>query len=391
MRKPFMLISVLPITVHISHDTDTGSNRIGWIPEKYAFKNKVLRSICFVLFLLSIGLNSAFAQVRNAAGLVVDENGQPLIGVQIKLEGTTTGVITDVDGNFSINTKKGDILLFSYVGYEPQRITYKGEKILAIKMLPNTELLDEVVVIGYGKQKKNSVVSSINAIGPKELAVSSNRNLTNSLAGQVPGLIAVQRSGEPGYDNSEFWIRGVSSFKGGTNPLVLVDGVPRNMQDIEPDEIESFTLLKDAAATAVYGAEGANGVFLITSKRGNSQKPKISLRAESTLLTPTRLPKFMNSVETLDLYNAELYNAGTASIRTAEVIAMYGPGADRDLYPDTDWLKEVLREHTYNMRYTLYVRGGSERARYFVSGAFYQENGIFKEGMKNEYDNNIGL
>ena len=174
MRKPFMLISVLPITVHISHDTDTGSNRIGGIPEKYAFKNKVLRSICFVLFLLSIGLNSAFAQVRNAAGLVVDENGQPLIGVQIKLEGTTTGIITDVDGNFSINAKKGDILLFSYVGYEPQRITYKGEKILAIKMLPNTELLDEVVVIGYGKQKKNSVVSSINAIGPKELAVSSN-------------------------------------------------------------------------------------------------------------------------------------------------------------------------------------------------------------------------
>ena len=147
------------------------------------------------------------------------------------------------------------------------------------------------------------------------------------------------------------------------------------MQDIEPDEIESFTLLKDAAATAVYGAEGANGVILITSKRGNSQKPKISLRAESTLLTPTRLPKFMNSVETLDLYNEALNNEGTASIRTAEEIAMYGPGADRDLYPDTDWLKEMLREHTYNMRYTLNVRGGSERARYFVSGAFYQENG----------------
>ena len=157
------------------------------------------------------------------------------------------------------------------------------------------------------------------------------------------------------------------------------------MQDIEPDEIESFTLLKDAAATAVYGEEGANGVILITSKRGNSQKPKISLRAESTLLTPTRLPKFMNSVETLDLYNEALNNEGTASIRTAEEIAMYGPGADRDLYPDTDWLKEMLREHTYNMRYTLNVRGGSERARYFVSGAFYQENGIFKEGKKNEY------
>lgn len=154
MKKPFMLIPVLPMTAHISNDADTAGDRTGRMPEEYAFKNKVLRLICFILFLLSFGLNSVFAQVHNATGLVVDENGQPLIGVQIKLEGTTTGVITDVNGNFSISAKKGDILLFSYVGYESQRITYKGEKILAIKMLPNTELLDEVVVIGYGKQKK---------------------------------------------------------------------------------------------------------------------------------------------------------------------------------------------------------------------------------------------
>ena len=210
--------------------------------------NRILKITCLVLFAIFAGVNMMYAQEQSPTGLVVDENGQPMIGVQIKIEGATVGAITDVDGNFTIKTKKGDVLLFSYVGYEPQKLVYKGEKVLAIKMLPSTEMLEDVVVIGYGKQKKNSVVSSITAIGPKELSVSSSRNMTNNLAGQIPGLIAVQRSGEPGYDNADFWIRGQSSFKGGTNPLVLVDGVPRQMQDIEADEIESFTLLKDAAA-----------------------------------------------------------------------------------------------------------------------------------------------
>ena len=162
------------------------------------------------------------------------------------------------------------------------------------------------------------------------------------------------------------------------------------MNDIETDEIESFTLLKDAAATAVYGAEGANGVILITSKRGTSQKPRISFRAEGTMNTPTRLPKFMNAAETLTLYNEAVNNEGSPSVFSAEEIAKYASGEDPDLYPDTDWQDIMLRDHTYNMRYTLNVRGGSERARYFVSGAFFQENGIFKD-LANDYDNNIGL
>lgn len=242
--------------------------------------NKIINVIYCMFFVLLAGMHPLYAQQKSASGLVVDENDQPLIGVQVKIDGTTMGTVTDIEGNFTINVKSGDVLLFSYVGYEPQKVNYKGEKILAIKMLPSTEMLEDVVVIGYGKQKKNSLVSSINAIGPKELAMSPSRNLTNNLAGQVAGLIAVQRTGQPGYDDAEFWIRGQSSFKGGTTPLVLVDGVPRKMNDIETDEIESFTLLKDAAATAVYGAEGANGVILITSKRGTSQKPRISFRAE---------------------------------------------------------------------------------------------------------------
>lgn len=357
---------------------------------------KAVKTICVLLtFMMICGVSSTLAGIQqnkiSVSGLVADENGDPMIGVQIKVKGTTVGIITDVNGNFSLTAKVGDVLEFSYVGYKDIEKEYKGEKVLAIQMFPATEQLDEVVVIGYGKQKKNSVVSSINSITPGQLAVSPSRNLTNNLAGQVPGLIAVQRSGEPGYDNSEFWIRGVSSFKGGTNPLILVDGVPRAMQDIETDEIESFTLLKDAAATAVYGAEGANGVILITSKRGRAEKPKFSFRAEATMLSPTRIPGFMNAADALSLYDESLRNEGKPEAFGQELISKYASGEDPDLYPDTDWIDGMLRDHTYNMRYTLSVRGGTERARYFVSGAYYKENGIFQNLNKDDYNNNIDL
>ena len=167
----------------------------------------------------------------------------------------------------------------------------------------DAQQLSDVVVVGYGTQKKESIVSSVSTVKGADLKIPS-RSFINGLAGQVAGLISIQRSGEPGYDDSEFFIRGISSFAGGTHPLVLVDGVPCSMSDIEPDEIESFTLLKDAAATAVYGAQGANGVVLITSKQGAlREKTKISFRAETTVSAPTRLPKFLGSVDFMNLYN----------------------------------------------------------------------------------------
>lgn len=350
------------------------------------------------LFMASLGVTPTFGntmeslelhqQQKSFSGVVLDEFSQPLIGAQVQIKGTTRGIITGLDGDFTLSANEGDVLIISYMGYKTIEQVYKGEKIISIQMSPEAELLEDVVIIGYGKQKKNSVVSSVNSIGSKELTVTSSRNLTNALSGQIPGLISVQRSGEPGYDSSEFWIRGVSSFSGGTSPLILVDGVPRSMQDIEPDEIDSFTLLKDAAATAVYGAEGANGVILITTKRGSSAKPQISFRAEGTVKSPTRLPEFLNAEQTLTLYNEALVNEGKEPIYDP---SLYGPGADRDLYPDTDWLDYMLRDLTYNTRYTLNVRGGTDKARYFVSGAFYQENGIFKQGNNNQYDNNIGV
>lgn len=323
------------------------------------------------------------------SGLITDGNGDPVIGATVTIQGTTTGTSTDLDGKYTLQVAEGNVIEVRYLGYNTEERKIKGEKTLNFRLMESSVGLEDVVVIGYGRQKKESVVSSINTITTKELKVPT-RNLTTNLAGQIAGLIAVQRSGEPGYDNAEFWIRGQSSFKGGTNPLVLVDGVPREMADIEPDEIETFTLLKDAAATAVYGAEGANGVIIITSKRGMVQKPRISFRAEVNNMTPTRLPDFLGSADFLSLYNEALNNEGKQSIYDADLIAKYASGEDPDLYPNVRWL-DLLKDNSWSQRYTLNVRGGTEKARYFVSGAFYKENGIFKSNPSTLYNTNIGV
>ena len=222
---------------------------------------RFLLSIVLLLFALPLA-----AQVK-VAGKVTDETNLPLPGANILVHGTSKGVTTDLDGNYFIEVKKGDVLDFSYVGYKLQsrKVTGGGKNVtLNVILKEDAQQLSDVVVVGYGTQKKESIVSSVSTVKGADLKIPS-RSFINGLAGQVAGLISIQRSGEPGYDDSEFFIRGISSFAGGTHPLVLVDGVPRSMSDIEPDEIESFTLLKDAAATAVYGALGANGVVLITS------------------------------------------------------------------------------------------------------------------------------
>lgn len=323
-------------------------------------------------------------------GVVTDTNGESVIGASIVEKGTTNGITTDIDGRYEINvSNKNAVLTISYLGYVPQDVKVEGRRNINVQLFEDSKALEEVVVIGYGQQKKSSVVSSINTITSAELKVPS-RNLTNNLAGQVAGLIAVQRSGEPGYDNSEFWIRGVSTFAGSQSPLVLVDGVPRAMADIEPDEIETFSLLKDAAATAVYGAEGANGVILITSKRGREAKPKFTFRAEGTMLTPTRVPEFLGAKDFMEAYNEALMNEGSEPMYSADLIEKHASHIDPDLYPDVNWM-DLLKDHTFNQRYTLNVRGGSAKARYFVSGAYYSEKGLFETNGLEKYDANIGL
>lgn len=323
-------------------------------------------------------------------GIIKDVEGEPLIGATIREVGVANnGTITEINGTFKLNVTQGNSIECTFLGFKPTVIRISKDSFHDIILEEETSALSEVVVIGYGQQKKESLVSSIGSIPSTELKVPT-RNLTNALSGQVAGLISVQRSGEPGYDSSEFWIRGVSSFKGGTSPLILVDGVPRSMSDIDVDEIDSFTLLKDAAATAVYGAEGANGVIIITSKRGQAAKPRISFRAEVTNAQPTRLPKFLGSYDFLSLYNEALNNEGNEAVYADDVLDKYRSGEDRDLYPDTNWL-DLMKKSTWSQRYTLNIRGGSDKARYFVSGAYFTENGLFKSNPVEKYDTNIGV
>jgi TonB-linked SusC/RagA family outer membrane protein len=325
------------------------------------------------------------------SGKVVDGSGQPLIGANILEKGTKNGTLADLDGNFKLTVKdKNAVLVVSYTGFLIKEVPVNLKTTdLTIVLQDDATLLDDVVVVGFGKQKKQSVVSSIATIKGEELKMPT-RSLSNNLSGRLAGVIAVQRSGEPGYDNSEFWIRGISSFKGGTTPLVLVDGIPRKMNDIEPDEIETFSLLKDAAATAIYGAEGANGVVLITSKRGKIQKTLISYRTEYSLLQPTRLPEFLGAVDFMNLANEALGNEGQPSLYSPELIARTQSGLDPDLYPDVQWL-DLLQKTTNNQRHTLNFRGGGEKARFFISGSYFGESGLFKSNPNADYESNIGL
>lgn len=336
---------------------------------------------------------------KTVTGIVADGTGEPIIGATVTVKGTINGVLTDMDGKYSIQTRVGDVLEYRYIGYNSTEQRVKDKNVVNVTLVESNINLDDVVVVGYGSQKKESVVSSVNSMKPAEIAIPT-RSLSNTIAGQVAGVIAIQRSGEPGNDDADFWIRGQSSYAGGTSPLVLVDGVPRSMNDLDTDEIETFTVLKDAAATAVYGSEGANGVVLITTKRGRAQKTIISFNAQYSIATPTRMPELMNSWDYLSMWNEASWNdAGNPNWDTymqngapysAEALAKYRDGVDPDLYPNSIWT-DLLSNNTQNQRYTINLRGGSEKTKFFVSGAYYKENGMFKSNPLDDYNANIGL
>jgi len=327
-------------------------------------------------------------QRKIITGSVTDQDEIPLPGVTITVEGSTRGVITDNQGHYSIEVAANATLNFSFIGMQTQKIPVEGRNVINVVLIESSQLLEEVQIVGFGQQKKGSVTSAVSSVEGTELRAPVGK-LSNAFAGQIPGVISVQRSGEPGYDQAEFWIRGISSFAGGTSPLVLVDGVPRGLNDIEADEIESFTVLKDAAATAVYGAQGANGVVLITSKRGRAQRAKISYRGEVSYLQPTRTPRYANSYDFLSLYNEARVNEGLEPEFSDELLELYRTGADPDLYPSTNWWSTLVNDQTYNTRHTLNFRGGTDRARYFVSGAYYHESGYFKSNPN--YDSNASV
>lgn len=343
-------------------------------------------------------------------GIVSDEKGEPLPGVSIMVKGSKDkGTTTDFEGNYSLKVNGNATLVFSFIGFHTEEVAVRNRRIINVKLSEEQQQLDEVVIVGYGKQERQKVVSSVATVEGKQLELPS-RNLTNTLAGRVSGLLSVQRSGEPGYDNAEIWIRGISSFAGGTGALVLVDGVPRNINDISPEEVETFTILKDASATAVYGAEGANGVILITSKRGKNQKTNIDVRADYIISQPTRVLKFVGAPDWMRLYNEAQWNTygnpdpsywGVGRFQpkfSDDIIAKHASGEDPDLYPNTDWTS-LMKPIAQNQRVALNFRGGGDKLRFFVATSFFNEEGLFKSNPVDIYETqrdikfktNIGL
>lgn len=354
------------------------------------------RNICLLFFFFCIPLG-LLAQSTNVTGLVTDGKGNPVAGVTISVRGQEAKTNTDANGRYSLNITTGKTLIFTYVGFNTEEHNLKAdERTVNIRLTESAADIDEVVVVGFGKQKKESVVASISSVTAKDLAV-TGRGLTNSLAGKLPGIIAIQPSGEPGYDDSNFWIRGVSSFAGGTSPLIIIDGVPRNksdMSNIPVDEIESLSVLKDASATAVYGAEGANGVVLITTKRGLPQKTAISTNIQHAVRKPLRLPQSLDSYNTLKLYNEATWNekgnptSGWLPTYDDATLEKFRLGTDPDLYPNTNWL-DLLKPNTNVSRYTMNFRGGGDRVRFFTSGAYYTEDGLYNSNTKENYNANL--
>lgn len=307
--------------------------------------------------------------------ILTGDTNEPAIGATVYLRNSTTGTVTDVNGKYSITVEGiGGVLEFSYIGYKKQEVAVTGQKTIDIVLQPDTEVLEEVVVVGYGSQKKESVVGAISTLDVTKLTVPGS-SISNALAGQLSGIVAMSRSGEPGKNSAaDFYIRGVSSFKGTSTPLVLVDGIERDLDLVDTDDIASFSILKDASASAVYGVRGANGVILITTKKGSVGKPQVNVRTEFGFTQPTKRPQMLGSAEWAELYN----EAFGSQYYSPEDIEKYRTNADPDLYPNVDWFDALFDDMAANQRVNLNITGGSDIVKYYVSGAFYNESSIYK-------------
>lgn len=327
------------------------------------------------------------APKRKISGKVFDEKGIALPGVSVFIRGQEQkGTITSADGSYSIEAAKGNILVFSFVGMKNEQVEVADNSVLNVTLSESNQVLEEAVVVGYGTQRKASVVGSISSVKVSDLKIPGG-SVTNALAGRMAGIVAVQRSGEPGADASDFWIRGISTFGTNNKPLILVDGIERDIKSIEADEIETFSILKDATATAVYGVRGANGVVIVTTRKGKegTGKPTVNFRSEFGVTGPTKMPKFVNSNQFATLYNEAIGK----QYYSQEAIDAYANNTDPDLYPNVDWIGSLFKDNAANQKYSLNISGGGKIARYFMSGSYYNESGLYKNSDNASYDNNV--
>ena len=330
------------------------------------------------------------ATVRNQdgkkiSGVVKDDTGEPIVGASVMVKGTNQGTITNMDGEFVLDVPTNATLSVSYIGFAPQEVSVKNTNHLSITMAEDAaKKLNEVVVVGYGTQKKASVTGAISSVTTKDLVQTPQANISNMLVGKMPGLIAMQRSGAPGEDGSTLLIRGVSTFTDNTAPLVMIDGVERdNYNGIDPNEIESVSILKDASATAIYGVRGANGVILITTRKGKTGKPQLSYSGNVAIQRPTAIPSYLNSADYAMLYNeAQLndsYTSGTAYMPrfSDQDIELYRNGSDPLFHPNMDWTGDFLRKTTLRTQHNFTLTGGTDRVKYFVSAGYYSQEGMY--------------
>ena len=353
------------------------------------------RNILFFLLIVSFSLSAQKNKLVN--GNITDTNNQPIPGVNIQDQSNPNiGTVSDFDGNFSISIKPNTTLIFSYVGFETQTVTVTIENNLNIQLKEDLSALEEVTLVAYGKQKKASVIAAVTSVDPIELKTTSS-NLTTALAGRVAGVISYQRSGEPGRDNAEFFIRGVSTFGYARSPLILIDGIETTSNDLarlQPDDIASFSIMKDATATSLYGARGANGVILVTTKVGKEGIVKVNVRYEKSYSTPTRSLDIADPITYMRLHNEALVtrNALGGRIYSLEkILISKDPNRNKMAYPTVNWFDELLEDYTLNSRFNFNVSGGGKIARYYLASTVNTDNGNLKVDPRNNFNNNINF
>lgn len=346
----------------------------------------MMRQVIFYLVMVFLLLPATvMAQLKPVTGTVTTAEGEPLPGVTIVRVGTMEGTVTDLDGKFIISALAGDELQFSFVGYADQVVPVQFDTPLMVKLAIQDELLDEVVVVGYGLQKKESVVASIVQTTGEDIERTGGvPSLSNALTGLLPGVITVQTTGEPGADAANIFIRGKSTWVDGGGPLVLVDGVRTDMNNVDPTEVQSISVLKDASATAVFGVEGANGVILISTKRGTLGKPKMSFSGNTRIKTLSRIPEYLNSYEALKLRNeAVAYEANISDrywdyYKPVEELEYYRSQEYPELYPDVNWSDYMIEDYALSYKFNFNVAGGTDFVKYFATVAYLHDGDIIK-------------
>jgi TonB-linked SusC/RagA family outer membrane protein len=329
------------------------------------------------------------------AGTVISSaDNQPIVGANIYVEGTNVGTTTDAGGNYKLTVPaSAKTVTVSFLGYDTKKISVRDIHLFKLITLADaSNKLEDVVVVGFGVQKKESLVGAVQSVKPSDLQTSSS-NLSTSFSGKIAGVIAVQKSGEPGADGANFWIRGISTFGSGQSPLLILDGVEitnQMLNNIPPETIESFSVLKDATATALYGSRGANGVMIITTKNGrDSEKMTINLRAEFGASAPTRVPKVADGITYMETFNEARTTRGEKPYYSNEKIMGTKLGLDPYVYPNVDWYDMLFKDCTFNQNFNFNMTGGAKKIDYFLNASVYNENGIMRKPEASKFDTNI--